>query len=151
MEPTVRAPTNADQFGRRNPDAQPTAALAARNDAEVAISAVLLRRRCGSVPYSSTQTGATEHRTHVHYRLARRLAALVLTTLLALSVGHVLFNAGLDQMSWGAATADTPAHLADIVQGELGETNGAGCNPPRRRRPDSIQLCAAGGGRRSGR
>jgi hypothetical protein len=30
--------------------------------------------------------------THMHRLLARRLAALVLTTLLALSVGHVLFN-----------------------------------------------------------
>ncbi len=71
--------------------------------------------------------------------------ALVLTTLLAVSVGHVTFNAGLDQMSWGAAIKDTPAHLADIVQGELGETNGAGCNPTRRRRPEFIQLCASWG------
>jgi peptide/nickel transport system permease protein len=81
----------------------------------------------------------------VHHVLARRLAALVLTTLLAVSVGHVLFNAGLDRMSWGAATVDTPAHLADIVQGELGETDGAGCNPTRRRRPDFIPLCASWG------
>jgi peptide/nickel transport system permease protein len=78
----------------------------------------------------------------VHHFLVRRSAALVLTTLLALSVGHVLFNAGLDKRSWGAATADTPAHLADIVQGELGETNGEACNPARRRRPEFIQLCA---------
>lgn len=68
-----------------------------------------------------------------------------MTTLLALSVGHVLFNAGLDQMSWGAAIGDTPAHLADIVRGELGETDGAGCNPAMRRRPDSIELCASWG------
>ena len=81
----------------------------------------------------------------MHHLLARRLAALVLTTLLALSVGHVLFNAGLDQMSWGAATKDTPAHLADIVQGELGETDGEGCNPTRRRRPEFIQLCVGWG------
>jgi peptide/nickel transport system permease protein len=73
------------------------------------------------------------------------LAALVLTTLHALSVGHVLFIAGLDQMSWGGATADTPAHLADIVQGELGETDGEGCNPTRRRRPEFIQLCVGWG------
>ena len=84
----------------------------------------------------------TGHKTHVHRLLARRSAALVLTTLLALSVGHVTFNAGLDQMSWGAAIQDTPAHLADIVQGELGETDGAGCNPTRRRIADFIQLCA---------
>ena len=84
----------------------------------------------------------------MHRLVARRLAALVLTTLLALSVGHVLFNAGLDEMSWGAAIKDTPAHLADIVRGRLGETDGAACNPARRRRPDSIQLCA-GWGRQS--
>ena len=81
----------------------------------------------------------------MHRLVARRLAALVLTTLLALSVGHVLFNAGLDRMSWGAAIEDTPARLADIVRGELGETDGAGCNPARRRRPDSIELCASWG------
>ena len=81
----------------------------------------------------------------MHHLLARRLAALVLTTLFAVSVGHVLFNAGLDQMSWRAATVDTPAHLADIVQGRLGETSGEGCNPARRRRPEFIQLCAGWG------
>ena len=31
--------------------------------------------------------------------MARRLAALVLTTLIALSFGHVIFNAGLDRMT----------------------------------------------------
>jgi peptide/nickel transport system permease protein len=81
----------------------------------------------------------------VHHFVARRLAALVLTTLLAVSVGHVLFNAGLDRMSWGAASADTPAHLAHIVQGDLGETDGAGCNPTRRAKPDFIPLCASWG------
>ena len=96
--------------------------------------------------------GATGHKTHVHRLLARRLAALVLTTLLALSFGHVMFNAGLDQMSWGAATEDTPAHLADIVQGELGETDGAGCNPDATAAMGLHRSCArAGGGRRSGR
>ncbi len=68
--------------------------------------------------------------------------ALVLTTLLALSVGHVMFNAGLYRMSFGAAITDTPGHLVDIVKGELGETDGAGCNPNRRRKPDAIELCA---------
>jgi peptide/nickel transport system permease protein len=81
----------------------------------------------------------------VHALLARRLVALILTTLVALSVGHVLFNAGLDQMSWGAAIVDTPAHLADIVRGELGETDGTGCNVSRRRKPEFVQLCATWG------
>lgn len=78
----------------------------------------------------------------MHLVLARRVVALVLTTLLALSVGHVLFNAGLDQMSWGAAFRDTPGHLADLVQGELGDTDGMGCNPGRRRKGEYIELCA---------
>src|SRR5436309_1463220 len=81
----------------------------------------------------------------MHRLLARRLAALVLTTLLALSVAHVLFNAGTDRMSWGAATVDTPAHLADIVQGKLGRTSGEGCNPGLRRRPENIDLCTGWG------
>jgi peptide/nickel transport system permease protein len=76
----------------------------------------------------------------VHRLLARRLVALVLTTLTALSIGHVIFNAGLDRMSWGAAIADTPAHVVDIVQGELGETGGGGCNPKER-----VALCASYG------
>jgi peptide/nickel transport system permease protein len=77
--------------------------------------------------------------------IARRLAALVLTTLLALSVGHVLFNAGLDRMSWGAAAVDAPAHVAAIVQGELGRTSGEGCNPGKRQLQEYIQLCASWG------
>jgi peptide/nickel transport system permease protein len=48
-------------------------------------------------------------------------------------------------MSWGAATADTPAHLADIVQGQLGDTDGAGCNPTKRRIPEFIELCTGWG------
>lgn len=70
---------------------------------------------------------------------------MVLTTLLALSVGHVLFNAGLDQMSWGEAIKDTPTRLADIVHGELGDTTGEACNPGRRRKADPIELCASWG------
>ena len=81
----------------------------------------------------------------MHRLLARRLAALVLTTLLALSVAHVLFNGGLERKSWGAATVDTPAHLADIVEGKLGRTSGAGCNPGQRRVPEYIQLCVGWG------
>jgi peptide/nickel transport system permease protein len=81
----------------------------------------------------------------MHRLLARRLAALVLTTLLALSVAHVLFNASLDRMSWGAAIVDTPVHLADIVQGKLGRTSGAGCNPGQRRLPEYIQMCTGWG------
>src|SRR4051794_40983283 len=81
----------------------------------------------------------------MHRLLARRLAALILTTLLALSVGHVLFNGGLDRMSWGAATVDTPAHLADLVQGKLGRTSGAGCNPGQRYLQEYIQLCVGWG------
>ncbi|HWK25629.1 MAG TPA: ABC transporter permease [Solirubrobacter sp.] len=81
----------------------------------------------------------------MHKLLARRFAALVLTTLLAVSAAHVLFNGGLDRMSWGAAATNTPAHLADVVRGELGQTNGAGCNPTQRRRPEFIQLCASWG------
>jgi peptide/nickel transport system permease protein len=68
------------------------------------------------------------------------LAALAVTTILALSLGHVIFNAGLDQMSWGAAIGDVPAHLAGIVSGDLGETGGGGCNPQ-----DRITLCASYG------
>src|SRR3954454_14162710 len=82
------------------------------------------------------------HNPHVQRVLARRLAALVVTTLIALSFGHVIFNAGLDQMSWGAAIEDVPAHLADIVAGNLGETPGWKCNPPRGR-PEFIALCAS--------
>jgi peptide/nickel transport system permease protein len=70
------------------------------------------------------------------------MAALVATTLIALSFGHVIFNAGLDQMSWGRAIADTPSHLVDIVTGNLGEASGFKCNPPRGR-PDQIELCAS--------
>jgi peptide/nickel transport system permease protein len=81
----------------------------------------------------------------MHRLLVRRSAALVVTTLLAVSVGHVLFNGGLDRMSWGAATVDTPAHVADIVQGRLGATDGAGCNPGRRHRPENIALCVGWG------
>ena len=81
----------------------------------------------------------------MHLVLARRLAALVLTTLLALSVGHVLFNGGLDKMSWGAATVDTPAHLVDVVRGELGRTTGEGCNPGKRQLQEYIQLCVSWG------
>jgi peptide/nickel transport system permease protein len=81
----------------------------------------------------------------MHRVLARRLAALVLTTLLALSLAHVLFAAGTARMSLGAATADTPAHLAHIVEGKLGRTNGAGCNPGQRQRPEYIQLCTGWG------
>ena len=78
----------------------------------------------------------------MHYFFARRLVALVLTTLLALSIGHVVFNAGLDKMSWGAAAADAPAHIADVVQGQLGETTGAGCNPSIRGQIGHIALCS---------
>lgn len=77
--------------------------------------------------------------------LARRMAALVLTALVALSIGHVLFSAHtgrLHEMSFGEAIADTPGHLLNIVQGELGVTNGEGCNPGRRRKGDPIGLCA---------
>ena len=61
-----------------------------------------MQRPCGELAAAKTgdrTLDATGHKTHVHHLLAHRLAALVLTTLLALSVGHVLFNAGLDQMS----------------------------------------------------
>jgi peptide/nickel transport system permease protein len=78
----------------------------------------------------------------MHRLLARRLAALVVTTLIALSFGHVIFNAGLDQMSWGAAITDIPGHLRDIVTGNLGEATGFKCNPPKGR-PDQIELCAS--------
>jgi peptide/nickel transport system permease protein len=81
----------------------------------------------------------------MHRVLARRAAALVLTTLLALSLAHVLFNGGTDKMSWGAATVDTPAHLLDIAEGKLGATNGAGCNPGQRQRPEYIVLCVGWG------
>jgi peptide/nickel transport system permease protein len=77
----------------------------------------------------------------MHRLLARRLVALVLTTLLALSIAHVLFNGGLEKMSWGAAAVDIPAHIADIVQGKLGRTSGAGCNPGQRYLQEYIQLC----------
>jgi peptide/nickel transport system permease protein len=70
------------------------------------------------------------------------LAALVLTTLVALSFGHVIFNAGLDQMSWGEAITDVPAYLGNLAAGDLGETRGFKCNPPRGR-PDQIALCAS--------
>lgn len=83
--------------------------------------------------------------TGVHRVLARRLAALVLTMLLALSVGHVLFNAGLDQMGWGEAIADAPSRLVDIARGELGFTTGEGCNPTKRRRAEYVELCVAWG------
>jgi len=75
----------------------------------------------------------------------RRLAGLALTTVVALAIGHVLFNAGLDRMSWGAAITDTPAHLGNVVRGELGETDGAACNPAKRQRPDAIPLCSPWG------
>ena len=81
----------------------------------------------------------------MHRLLARRLAALVLTTLLALSVAHVLFNGGLEKMSWGAATVDAPAHVADIVEGKLGRTSGAGCNPGQRYLQEYVQLCTGWG------
>ncbi len=81
----------------------------------------------------------------MHRVLVRRFAALVLTTLIALSVAHVLFNGGLEKMSWGEATVDTPAHLADIVQGKLGRTSGAGCNPGQRYLVEYIQLCVGWG------
>src|SRR4051794_41009188 len=89
-----------------------------------------------------TQADATGHSVRVHRVLARRMAALFATTLVALSFGHVIFNAGLDQMSWGAAIVDIPAHLADIVTGNLGETTGYKCTPPKGR-PDQIELCAS--------
>jgi peptide/nickel transport system permease protein len=81
----------------------------------------------------------------MHRVLARRVAALVLTTLLALSVGHVLFNGGLEKMSWGAAAVDTPSHLVDIAKGELGRTTGEGCNPGKRQLQEYIQLCVSWG------
>ncbi|MDA0179960.1 ABC transporter permease [Solirubrobacter phytolaccae] len=79
--------------------------------------------------------------------LARRSVALVLTALLALAAGHVLFNAntGVKSMGWGAAIADTPAHMVDLVTGELGDTTGEGCNPGRKRKPDYIELCTGWG------
>ena len=81
----------------------------------------------------------------MRHLLARRTVALVLTTLVAIAFGHVLFNAGLDRMSWGAAIADTPAHLVDIARGELGVTDGAACNPTKRQRPETIPLCSPWG------
>ncbi len=89
--------------------------------------------------------GASGHKSHVHYLFARRLAALVVTTLIALSVGHMLFNAGLDQMSWGAAARDAPSHVVDIVKGEFGETTGVGCNASKRGQIGNIALCAGWG------
>src|SRR3954452_11568066 len=89
-----------------------------------------------------TQADATGHSVRVHRVLARRMAALVATTLIALSFGHVIFNAGLDQMSWGTAILDIPAHLGDIATGNLGEAEGFKCNPPKGR-PDQIELCAS--------
>ena len=76
----------------------------------------------------------------MHRFLARRLAALVLTTLIALSVGHVIFNAGLDQMSWGEAFKDAPGHLRDIAGGEFGATRGGKCAPPQ---IGHIELCTS--------
>jgi len=83
----------------------------------------------------------------VGHLLARRLAALILTLLLAVSVGHVLFSAhtGVRDVSWGTAIADVPGHLLNIVQGELGVTNGEGCNPGRRRKADPVPLCIGWG------
>lgn len=79
--------------------------------------------------------------------LARRLPALVLTAILSISIGHVLFTShtGVDQMTFGAAIADTPGHLLDVVRGELGVTNGEGCNPGRKRKADPVMLCTGWG------
>jgi peptide/nickel transport system permease protein len=77
----------------------------------------------------------------VHRLLGRRFAALVVTTAIALSLGHVIFNAGLDQMGWGAAIKDVPNYLGNLAQGDLGETPGGGCNPKER-----VALCASYGG-----
>jgi peptide/nickel transport system permease protein len=62
--------------------------------------------------------------------------------LIALAFGHVIFNAGLDQMSWGEAIADVPSHLHDIVTGDLGETPGFKCVTPRGR-AEQLPLCAS--------
>jgi peptide/nickel transport system permease protein len=81
----------------------------------------------------------------MHRLLARRLVALVLTTLLALSFAHILFNGGLEKMTWGGAAVNVPSHLADLARGRWGHTTGAGCNPGQRYLQEYIQMCTGWG------
>lgn len=83
----------------------------------------------------------------MYHLLARRLPALVLTAIVSISIGHVLFTShtGVDQMTFGQAIVDTPGHLLDVVRGELGVTNGEGCNPGRKRKADPVMLCTGWG------
>ena len=64
----------------------------------------------------------------MHRYIARRLAALVGTILVATAIANVLFATSLDQTPFGAAVRAVPGYLADtFLRGEFGTTGGGGC------------------------
>ena len=64
----------------------------------------------------------------MHRYIARRLAALVGTILVATAIANVLFATSLDQTPYGAALRAVPGYLADtFLRGEFGTTGGGGC------------------------
>ena len=61
----------------------------------------------------------------MHRYIARRLAALVGTILVATAIANVLFATAIDQTPYGAALRAVPGYLADtFVRGEFGTTGG---------------------------
>src|SRR4051794_28051731 len=84
-----------------------------------------------------------EHGRGMGRGLPRRLAALVVTTVAAMAVAHVVVAGGIEQTGWGEALTSTPGALSDrLLHGDFGVTGGGGC---RRIGPadDQTPLCAS--------
>src|SRR3954465_927686 len=75
--------------------------------------------------------------------MGRKVAALVLTLLVATAIAHVVLNGGVAHTGWGDALTSTPGALRDrFLHGDFGETGGGGCS---RIGPsdDETPLCAS--------
>jgi len=73
----------------------------------------------------------------------RRLAAFVLTVLIAAALGHVLFVTSLEDVPLGQAVRNIPTYLVDtFVHGDLGSTSGGDCGPSHE---GTVALCASYG------
>lgn len=73
----------------------------------------------------------------------RRLAVLVITVLIAVALGHVLFTTSLEEVPLGEAVRNIPSYLTStFVHGDLGSTPGGDCGPSHE---GTVVLCASYG------
>jgi peptide/nickel transport system permease protein len=78
--------------------------------------------------------------------IARRLAVLLGTVVVATALVHLFLAAAVEEVPLGTAVRDTPGFLAGFLRGEFGTTYGGGCPPALR-----IPQCGLYGGDDVGR